>query len=222
MRRRRQKNKASERSLQAWKVERGKRWQSHFANKPRSTRLQLIREPWLRPIVTLQFASIEISRLVRGFLVRKAFRKGSDHLQYWLSKVRNKESRRAKRDISVLYTQQSNTATFGKAYYAWVATKIQSWWKMVWTYNRGILTRFHLYTVAALQIQQTWRAHSRIKYLHFLHINPQSEAALCLQRAWRRYTSIRIYHYYRDLIAFRSIGDPREMLRCACSLSPRR
>ena len=44
--------------------------------------------------------------------------------------------------------------------------------------------------------------------------NPQIEAALVVQEAWRRYTSVRIYRYYRDLINFRSSGNPMEMLRC--------
>ena len=44
--------------------------------------------------------------------------------------------------------------------------------------------------------------------------NPQTEAALVVQEAWRRYTSVRIYRYYRDLINFRSSGNPKDMLKC--------
>ena len=44
--------------------------------------------------------------------------------------------------------------------------------------------------------------------------NPQAEAAIVIQETWRRYTSVRIYRYYRDLINFRSSGNPKDMLRC--------
>lgn len=40
------------------------------------------------------------------------------------------------------------------------------------------------------------------------------QAAKIIQRAWRRHIDIQVYKYYRDLINFKSRGDPSLMLRC--------
>ncbi|KAL8562448.1 hypothetical protein ACOMHN_008592 [Nucella lapillus] len=42
----------------------------------------------------------------------------------------------------------------------------------------------------------------------------QREAAISIQRAWRRHIDIQVYRYYRDLINFKSRGNPAVMLRC--------
>ncbi|KAK7480713.1 hypothetical protein BaRGS_00028081 [Batillaria attramentaria] len=39
-------------------------------------------------------------------------------------------------------------------------------------------------------------------------------AAISIQRAWRRHIDIQVYRYYRDLINFKTRGDPSLMLRC--------
>lgn len=40
------------------------------------------------------------------------------------------------------------------------------------------------------------------------------EAASKIQKAWRRHIDIQVYRYYRDLINFKSRGNPSLMLRC--------
>ncbi|KAK3578442.1 hypothetical protein CHS0354_037419 [Potamilus streckersoni] len=40
------------------------------------------------------------------------------------------------------------------------------------------------------------------------------EAATRIQRAWRRHIDIQVYRYYRDLISFKTRGNPVLMLRC--------
>ncbi|KAL5011017.1 hypothetical protein ScPMuIL_013322 [Solemya velum] len=44
-------------------------------------------------------------------------------------------------------------------------------------------------------------------------ISPK-EAAIMIQRAWRRHIDIQVYRYYRDLINFKTRGNPSMMLRC--------
>ncbi|XP_067674764.1 uncharacterized protein [Haliotis asinina] len=43
---------------------------------------------------------------------------------------------------------------------------------------------------------------------------PETEAVIIIQRAWRRHIDVQVYRYYRDLINFRTRGDPSLMLRC--------
>ncbi|XP_046327740.1 uncharacterized protein LOC124111893 [Haliotis rufescens] len=43
---------------------------------------------------------------------------------------------------------------------------------------------------------------------------PETDAVIIIQRAWRRHIDIQVYRYYRDLINFRTRGDPGLMLRC--------
>lgn len=74
--------------------------------------------------------------------------------------------------------------------------------------------RFAMYHIAAMQIQYVWRAHCQRKMWDLSKPTPQVLAAIRVQRAWRRYTNMRIYRYYRDLIKFRSAGDPALMLKC--------
>lgn len=40
------------------------------------------------------------------------------------------------------------------------------------------------------------------------------EAAAMIQKAWRRHIDIQVYRYYRDLINFKTRGNPSLMLRC--------
>lgn len=40
------------------------------------------------------------------------------------------------------------------------------------------------------------------------------EAACMIQRAWRRHIDIQVYRYYRDLINFKTRGNPSMMLKC--------
>ena len=42
---------------------------------------------------------------------------------------------------------------------------------------------------------------------------PEEAAAQMIQQLWRCYTNIRIFRYYRDLIRFRLVGEPRELLK---------
>lgn len=41
-----------------------------------------------------------------------------------------------------------------------------------------------------------------------------TEAAVIIQRVWRRHIDMQVYKYYRDLINFKTRGNPSVMLRC--------
>ena len=73
---------------------------------------------------------------------------------------------------------------------------------------------FTMYHIAAMQIQYVWRAHCQRKMWDLSKPTPQVLAVIRIQQAWRRYTNMRIYRYYRDLIKFRSSGDPALLLKC--------
>lgn len=70
---------------------------------------------------------------------------------------------------------------------------IQLWW-----------LKFH--PRAALQRGQFQKKHSDAQV--------RRNAAVSIQRAWRRHIDIQVYRYYRDLINFKTRGDPSVMLRC--------
>lgn len=42
----------------------------------------------------------------------------------------------------------------------------------------------------------------------------ETEAAIIIQRVWRRHIDMQVYKYYRDLINFKTRGNPGVMLRC--------
>eukprot|EP00795_Rhopilema_esculentum_P017516 gene17516-9139_t len=42
----------------------------------------------------------------------------------------------------------------------------------------------------------------------------EDAAVSIIQRGWRRHVDMQVYRYYKDLISFKSIGDPRIMLKC--------
>lgn len=42
----------------------------------------------------------------------------------------------------------------------------------------------------------------------------REEAAKIIQRSWRQHIDVQVYRYYRDLINFKSRGDPSSMLKC--------
>lgn len=46
----------------------------------------------------------------------------------------------------------------------------------------------------------------------------EDEAARCIALAWFSYRNKRIYRYYRDQIAFKEKGDPKDILR---TINPR-
>ncbi|KAH9512261.1 hypothetical protein Btru_041325 [Bulinus truncatus] len=50
--------------------------------------------------------------------------------------------------------------------------------------------------------------------LEIKNIQSDIQAAITIQRAWRRHIDIQVYKYYRDLINFKSRGNPSAMLRC--------
>jgi len=90
--------------------------------------------------------------------------------------------------------------------------------------------KFSVYEDAALAIQKQYRTHKgnlirkygkkcfidRRKRLRFY--DSAHDSAATVQRAWRRFLNRQIFHFYRDLIRFREMGDPREMLK---SINPR-
>ncbi|CAL1541367.1 unnamed protein product [Lymnaea stagnalis] len=45
-------------------------------------------------------------------------------------------------------------------------------------------------------------------------VKSDTDAAIVIQRAWRRHIDMQVYEYYKDLINFKSRGNPSAMLRC--------
>ncbi|KAL4233843.1 hypothetical protein ACF0H5_008519 [Mactra antiquata] len=114
--------------------------------------------------------------------------------------------------------QSPNRPSILPSFEDFCATFIQDWWRDQYGYR----TRRSGYEQSVRQQQQQQQ-----------HVQPQSrstikpiapkrppralsiqEAASMIQRAWRRHIDIQVYRYYRDLINFKSRGNPSLMLRC--------
>lgn len=90
--------------------------------------------------------------------------------------------------------------------------------------------KFSIFSDACFVIQRQYRLHKqylvktygkkcfidkrkRIRFYDSAH-----DSAAMIQRAWKRFLNRQIFLFYRDLIRFRELGDPKEMLR---SINPR-
>ncbi|XP_064618017.1 protein MFI-like [Liolophura sinensis] len=79
---------------------------------------------------------------------------------------------------------------------------IQNWWK-----------RMRMKADSEKQIQEGDKSAPPSTPKCKIVLTP-AEAASIIQRTWRRHIDIQVYRYYRDLINFKTRGEPSLMLRC--------
>ncbi|KAG2769127.1 hypothetical protein PC129_g19798 [Phytophthora cactorum] len=185
-------------------------WESTFMRKSKAEKREIILRPWEYPMAAQNLSVILIQKRVRGMLCRAA--KGRQQ-------VTKKVKAAHVRSPMQQFVATGRSFSDERGFYTFVATKIQAWFRMQRLRWRGTLERYPLYHIAALQLQYAWKAHCQ----HKLHqqpahgpnsaMTPVNRAASCIQTAWKSYTHRRIFRYYRDLLTFRSTGDPARMLR---------
>lgn len=177
----------------------------------------LIRQPWLSPMIAVRYAASVIQSLARGAAVRHSSTKNS-------SPKRTKVTTRQQLDKYVAAMNTNNTNALN-GYADWCATRIEAYQRMRLCRRRYRYRMFGVYQLATLQIQNMWRHclqkrelfHRFASVMRYMksHCSEtlRDAAATIIQDRWRRYTNARIYQYYRHLIRFRLVGDPRALLR---------
>ena len=177
----------------------------------RGRKQELIRTPWVSPVIALNCAVAFIQARARGIFIRtplptrppKRLRAGTGQLDRYMD-ARAQGKKHGENGFS-----------------EWCAVKIQSVGRMRFRHRVFTMQRYSVYQIASLQIQGTWRDYCQQRYMKLpkrpgTRETPQATAALMIQDQWRRYTNIRIYRYYRDLISFRLVGDPATLLKTIC------
>jgi hypothetical protein len=76
---------------------------------------------------------------------------------------------------------------------------------------------FHSF--CAKRIQTWWRASRPLgkgyrRRIRESILSDKDAAAVAIQRYWRRHIDMQVFQYYRDLVNFRSQGNPAVMLKC--------
>lgn len=180
----------------------------------------LLRNPWVRPMATLNYAAALIQSLARRFLLRR------------VNLVeRKKKKKRTKNLLLGKYMrclERYRDAAAG-ARPAWVdagfssfcATKIQSVFRMNKLFAAIRMKRNVIYQIAAFIIQNKIRS----RRLHpaapppparpqrVLSLASQVECALVIQSAWRRFCCKKVYLFYRSLLLDKLKGAPADLLR---------
>ncbi|XP_052807241.1 uncharacterized protein LOC128236422 isoform X1 [Mya arenaria] len=114
-------------------------------------------------------------------------------------------------------------------FYDFCATYIQDWWRDIMARQGQPSQERYIRQQQQLQQQkqykqqqqsQTTLGQSNTRSTEFVvpkrpprQLSLQ-EAASMIQKAWRRHIDIQVYRYYRDLINFKTRGNPALMLRC--------
>ncbi|EEY60027.1 uncharacterized protein PITG_21074 [Phytophthora infestans T30-4] len=194
-------------TLATKRIRRGAPWESTFLRKSKGEKREIISRPWEYPMAAQNLSVILIQKRVRGMLCR-----GRQQVTM---------SRNAARARSPMQQFVAKGGSFSdeRGFRIFVVTKLQAWFRMQRLRWRGTLERYPLYHIAALQIQYAWKTHCQHKLYQRQSGDPDSAmtrvdcAALCIQTNWKIYTHRRIFRYYRDLLTFRSTGDPARMLR---------
>jgi len=94
------------------------------------------------------------------------------------------------------------------------------------------IRRYPFYSIAALLIQNSYRARIQRQYIHQstafdndcynneslytqygTNVMPEDRMATRIQNAFRSYQGVRVYKFLRELIVFRNTGDPKMLLR---------
>lgn len=168
-------------------------------------------------MIAVRCAATILQSFARGAAVRHS------STRYSLPKHK-KVSTRQQLDKYVAAINEKNTNALN-GYADWCATRIEAYQRMRICRRRYRYLIFGVYQIATIQIQSMWRhclqqrdlfhrfssVIRHMKYHSFATL--RDTAAAIIQGRWRRYTNARIYQYYRHLIRFRLIGDPRALLR---------
>jgi hypothetical protein len=106
----------------------------------------------------------------------------------------------------------SRPSWIDSGFVSWCAVKVQSIWRMSHVYRRLNYRKRTVYTIAAMTIQTSWRAH--ISMLVPKPSRPSAiESAFVIQRSWRCYCNRRVYFFFRDLVLFKLKGMPQDLLK---------
>ncbi|GLE07180.1 hypothetical protein PINS_up017177 [Pythium insidiosum] len=156
-----------------------------------------------------------LQKRVRGMLCRLRLARGQRSTPTLTRRVSSSSASRRQFQSPMQRFVQTANGAFGDeiGFRRFAATMIQAWYRKETQRWRYQLQRFPVYHIAALQIQYTWKAHCQQRLYRYHGVSPRVRAALIIQAAWKRHTNRRIYRYYRDLLTFRSTGDPALMLR---------
>ncbi|KAL3657706.1 hypothetical protein V7S43_017281 [Phytophthora oleae] len=194
------------------RIRRGLPWESLFMRKSRVEKREIILRPWEYPMAAQNLSVVLIQKRVRGILCR--MRSGTKMPSTTAPTTKPAQIRSPMQQ----FVASGGNFSDERGFRSFVATKVQSWFRMERLRWRGTLERYPVYHIAALQLQYAWKAY----YQHKLYqcqartrsaLTPANQAALCVQNGWKSYTQRRIFRYYRDLLTFRSTGDPSRMLR---------
>lgn len=188
---------------------RAKPWDSTSARLPRAKKAELVKTPWLSPMIALTIAAVDIQRMTRGHQVRRL------GIKNYPPKKKPPPPSRPQLD-KYLRAMRGSREKADDGFSSWCAVRMQAWWRMVEEQRLYYLIRFSLYQIAALQVQGAWREFCQRRYMQMptkAQATPEETAARIIQSLWRRYTNVRIFRYYRDLIRFRLTGDPVMLLR---------
>lgn len=189
-------------------------------DKSKYIRRWLVRNPWLRPISTFNYAAVQIQKIARGCLCRRRSSKRSIFL--------NKKAvlkRQLDKYISSLDKYKTSKIALTRpkwldgGYSSWCLCRIQSWWRMIKTWQKFRQRLRFVNQIAVLIIQMSWKS-----YKQRLKANRNMTATLTIieanilasskiQLCWRSFCNKRIFKYFRDLIRLKLKGAPHELLR---------
>lgn len=199
------------------KARRGKPKRLRILRKARYIRRWLLNNPWIRPMSIFNLAAIMIQKVFRGHRVRR----GKMIRSKKNPKVSNgrKSKKQLDKYLSSLdqYNHRVKPLWLEGGYSSWCAARIQSWWRMIPIRRRFFLTKRFVCQIAAVIIQNTWRAHFEIlnnsRTIVVSEVDIKNNAAYKIQLCWRSFCNKRVYRYLKELVLFKLKGAPADLLR---------
>lgn len=177
--------------------------------------MQMIREPWLLPIASQNLAAIEIQRMARGMLSRLPRPPVVTPRPRAVLAMKFLAEKRARADLTRVPPSGEDPMS---GFETWCVSRIQAWWRMGIIRSEYRRHRFSLYHIAAMQIQNIFRAHLQRRRFAVSLVDPAVRHVVIIQRAYRRYYFRVIFHHFKELLRFKNAGDPITMLK---SVNPR-
>lgn len=199
--------------------------------KSREIKRWFLRNPWIRPMSSFNYAALKIQQTFRGHLVRtnRFLGKRRGYALSSPNSPRSIGSRGASLLDKYLATLESYSRRGARkpliisaGYAGWCAVYIQAFWRMVFCRSRYLIRRSFIHQIAAIVIQTSYRNFVRLRAEEIqynidkalaLIAEPNRDAALTIQMLWRTYCNKRIYRYFRDLILKKLKGAPNDLLR---------
>ena len=127
----------------------------------------MITHPWLTPISSMHLASTKIQSLIRRFIIFKIILPSNLNTN-WRDRY-NPQPRTTnvalKKFLSQLPGGASNP-TAANSYPHYCSTRIGAWYRMARCKSKYKYLRFPIYSIAALMIQNVWRACNQQKYMN--------------------------------------------------------